>query len=49
MKLLAIIVSALGGVFFSSFATAANNFISIGTGGQTGAFITLLDNLFVDL
>ncbi|PSU23073.1 C4-dicarboxylate ABC transporter substrate-binding protein [Photobacterium phosphoreum] len=38
MKRLAMIVSVLGGVFFSSFAAAANNFISIGTGGQTGVY-----------
>lgn len=37
MKLLAII-STLGGILFSSFATAADTFISIGTGGQTGVY-----------
>ncbi|MCP4956774.1 MAG: TAXI family TRAP transporter solute-binding subunit [Photobacterium aquimaris] len=38
MKRLAIIVSALGSIFYPSFATAADNFISIGTGGQTGVY-----------
>ncbi|MCD9475970.1 TAXI family TRAP transporter solute-binding subunit [Photobacterium phosphoreum] len=37
MKLLAII-STLVGILFSSFATAADTFISIGTGGQTGVY-----------
>lgn len=37
MKLLAII-STLGGILCSSFATAADTFISIGTGGQTGVY-----------
>ena len=37
MKLLAII-STLGGILCSSFAMAADTFISIGTGGQTGVY-----------
>ncbi|KJF85139.1 TAXI family TRAP transporter solute-binding subunit [Photobacterium phosphoreum] len=37
MKLLAII-STLVGILCSSFATAADTFISIGTGGQTGVY-----------